>query len=68
MQAWVVDVMNAPGSVKQGTVENHGCKIIMSDENFTALMNGTANARELLMNGQLKVRILHQNELAMEVM
>ncbi len=41
--SWVVDLKNAPGSIKQGEGAAD-CTIIMKDKDFVDLMSGAAKA------------------------
>jgi 3-hydroxyacyl-CoA dehydrogenase/3a,7a,12a-trihydroxy-5b-cholest-24-enoyl-CoA hydratase len=54
-EKWTVDLKNAPGSVKEGAVENPDCTLTLKSEDFLALATGKLNGQQAFMQGKLKV-------------
>ncbi|MBT3217604.1 MAG: SDR family NAD(P)-dependent oxidoreductase [Proteobacteria bacterium] len=52
---WTLDLKNAPGSVGKGAGTAADCTLILSEEDFTAMTRGEADAMKLYMDGKLKI-------------
>jgi len=53
-ESWVVDLKNAPGSVKEGS-GSADCTITMKEDDFVAMMTGKLNGQQAFMQGKLKI-------------
>eukprot|EP00294_Goniomonas_avonlea_P001376 CAMPEP_0114554198 /NCGR_PEP_ID=MMETSP0114-20121206/8083_1 /TAXON_ID=31324 /ORGANISM="Goniomonas sp, Strain m" /LENGTH=549 /DNA_ID=CAMNT_0001739231 /DNA_START=17 /DNA_END=1666 /DNA_ORIENTATION=+ len=54
--AWVVDLKNAPGSVKEGKAPKVDCTITMADSDMVDLFSGKGNGQQMFMQGKLKIK------------
>ncbi len=54
--SWTLDLTEAPGKVVEGTKEDADCTIIMTAEDFKAMIEKTANPMQLYMSQKLKVQ------------
>jgi len=53
---WIVDLKNAPGSVKEGTAADAAdCTIMMKENDFVDMMSGTLDGQSAFMQGKLKL-------------
>jgi putative sterol carrier protein len=53
---WIVDLKNAPGSVKEGTAaDTSDCTIMMKENDFVDMMSGTLDGQSAFMQGKLKL-------------
>lgn len=49
---WIVDLKNAPGSVKEGTAADAAdCTIMMKENDFVDMMSGTLDGQSAFMQG-----------------
>jgi 3-hydroxyacyl-CoA dehydrogenase/3a,7a,12a-trihydroxy-5b-cholest-24-enoyl-CoA hydratase len=53
--AWVVDLKNGGGAVKQGTADKADCTLALSDADWLDLVTGKADAMKLFQSGKLKI-------------
>ncbi len=53
---WVVDLKNAPGSVRAGVADRADCTIAMNDNDFCDLASGKLNGMMAFSSGKLKVQ------------
>eukprot|EP01012_Entosiphon_sulcatum_P020064 TRINITY_DN2503_c0_g1_i1.p5 TRINITY_DN2503_c0_g1~~TRINITY_DN2503_c0_g1_i1.p5 ORF type:complete len:116 (-),score=29.80 TRINITY_DN2503_c0_g1_i1:86-433(-) len=54
-KSWVVDAKNGNGSVKEGTSNDAGCTITISDADYIDLVTGKLNGMQAFMSGKMKV-------------
>lgn len=57
-RTWLLDLKNPPGSLKeeQQPSTKADCTLLLSDDNFQALVTGQKTAMSLFMGGQLKIQ------------
>ncbi len=53
--AWTLDLKNAPGSVKPGSVDKPDVTLTLSDADFLDMCTGKADPQKLFMGGKLKI-------------
>lgn len=54
-KTWTVDIKNGDGFVREGVHGKIDCTIVISDEDYIAMVLGTSTPQQLFMAGKLKV-------------
>lgn len=52
---WTLDLTEAPGSVKEGGIDEAGCVVSCAAEDFESMLDNPAGAMSLFVNGKIVI-------------
>jgi len=56
VKSWTIDMKNGKGSAKEGKPESFDALFTMTDDDFTALVNGQLNPQMAFVQGKMKIK------------